>query len=239
MLCLPNIFSYPTFFIQHTAHTGLHFLVYTVSLPSENSLPANHLSIHLKIPNSIFITHWLFSFFAFRNFANRSSPLLHSAVAKIFWMWTPLKMSVRVIRAMLKTTPYSAKLSQSSPDSVSMQVASPNNGEMKPFAVSALLTVVVLNLQCCWFHVLQNCLIVTGKAALKGFVSTDQSCPHNMEFMECSSSCPDSCSNLYASQTCDFHCHDGCSCPAGIHTHFTKQSWDCKHIRSHSSHAQT
>lgn len=57
---------------------------------------------------------------------------------------------------------------------------------------------------------------------LKVFVSTDQGCPYNMEFLECSSSCPDSCSNPYASQTCDFHCHDGCSCPAGIHTHFYK-----------------
>lgn len=38
-----------------------------------------------------------------------------------------------------------------------------------------------------------------------------------MEFFQCSSSCQDSCTNPSASQTCDLYCHDGCSCPAGIH----------------------
>lgn len=50
------------------------------------------------------------------------------------------------------------------------------------------------------------------------FFSTAYECPKSMEFFECSSSCPNSCTNPSAQETCDFHCHDDCGCPTGIHT---------------------
>jgi len=67
----------------------------------------------------------------------RPSPVLHSAVARTFLMWSPLVKPVWQICATQKTTltSSSAKPSQNSPESVLMQVAGLNNGGMKLFAV--------------------------------------------------------------------------------------------------------
>uniref|UniRef100_A0A8C3G4H8 VWFD domain-containing protein n=1 Tax=Cyclopterus lumpus TaxID=8103 RepID=A0A8C3G4H8_CYCLU len=47
------------------------------------------------------------------------------------------------------------------------------------------------------------------------FCCKDMPCPYNMEYMEYSSSCADSCSTPQASQTCHSHGKEGCHCPAG------------------------
>ncbi|XP_029982184.1 mucin-5AC-like [Sphaeramia orbicularis] len=42
-----------------------------------------------------------------------------------------------------------------------------------------------------------------------------KSCPDSMQYSECGSPVPDTCSNPEASQTADDHCIDGCFCPPG------------------------
>ncbi|KAM4618065.1 mucin-5B-like [Discoglossus pictus] len=41
-------------------------------------------------------------------------------------------------------------------------------------------------------------------------------CPPTMEYLECVSPCPDSCTNPDASKLCNEHCTEGCSCPPGL-----------------------
>ncbi|NXJ05985.1 MUC5A protein, partial [Odontophorus gujanensis] len=48
-----------------------------------------------------------------------------------------------------------------------------------------------------------------------------KTCPHNMQYSECSSPCTDTCTNPERSQLCEEHCMDGCFCPPGkfLNTH--------------------
>ncbi|XP_056382864.1 mucin-5AC-like [Hyla sarda] len=41
-------------------------------------------------------------------------------------------------------------------------------------------------------------------------------CAFNLQFKECGTACPDTCSNPDRSLVCDDHCTDGCFCPAGL-----------------------
>ncbi|XP_073514817.1 uncharacterized protein [Phyllobates terribilis] len=41
-------------------------------------------------------------------------------------------------------------------------------------------------------------------------------CAYNLQFKECGTACPDTCSNPEHSSVCDDHCTDGCVCPAGM-----------------------
>ncbi|XP_053305295.1 mucin-5B-like [Spea bombifrons] len=58
-----------------------------------------------------------------------------------------------------------------------------------------------------------NCKDKLG--SYQDYVNTFMNCPNTMEFFECVSPCPDSCSNPTASSLCDEHCMEGCSCPPG------------------------
>ncbi|XP_073410445.1 uncharacterized protein [Dendrobates tinctorius] len=41
-------------------------------------------------------------------------------------------------------------------------------------------------------------------------------CAFNLQFTECGTACPDTCTNSESSLVCDDHCTDGCRCPAGL-----------------------
>lgn len=152
----------------------------------------------------------------------RSSPARPSAAVKNFWTWSLLVKSVCKILVPLKTAQMSnfAKPSLSSQGSASMLVACPNNGGTKPFAVRLYCNVGPPKQMDTFLVMLTSCFRAFARKWYRSIymtVPTDHQCPHNMEFFECSSSCQDSCTNPSASQTCDLHCHDGCSCPEGIH----------------------
>lgn len=103
--------------------------------------------------------------------------MIHLAVAKTFWIWNPSVKPAWLICATLKTTLTlsSVKPSQSSPESVSMQAASPNHGGILLFVVRMLtikkmtrhvylnaLVYISLTLFPDRSHVKYSCLIVTS-----------------------------------------------------------------------------
>lgn len=56
---------------------------------------------------------------------------------------------------------------------------------------------------CCSWHV--DCV----------WCGTAKECPYNMQYRECGSSCPETCSHPQNGQVCSKNCVDGCFCPAG------------------------
>lgn len=139
MLCSPNIFqlSYHHHTLPSSHWPALHLYMHSQSW--KRFMSKNKITYRSIDDSTLDFYYWLtdlgFSFFS--KPVTRSSPVLHSAVVKTVWMWSPSVKLVWLICATLQTTLTlsSAKPSQSSPESVYMQVASPNNGGVQISAV--------------------------------------------------------------------------------------------------------